>query len=67
MVGVIIVTHGQVGLEMLRTAQEIVGRIERAEGPRVVTGALRSHPEAGVGGSDCIAERSNPAASILRL
>ena len=31
MVGVIIVTHGQVGLEMLRTAQEIVGRIERAE------------------------------------
>ena len=31
MVGVVIVTHGQVGLEMLRTAQEIVGRIERAE------------------------------------
>ncbi|MEK7338834.1 MAG: PTS fructose transporter subunit IIA [candidate division NC10 bacterium] len=31
MVGVIIVTHGQVGLEMLRTAQEIGGRIERAE------------------------------------
>jgi len=31
MVGVIIVTHGQVGVEMLRTAQEIVGRIERAE------------------------------------
>ncbi|MBI3007458.1 MAG: PTS fructose transporter subunit IIA [candidate division NC10 bacterium] len=31
MVGVVIVTHGQVGVEMLRTAQEIVGRIERAE------------------------------------
>lgn len=31
MVGVVIVTHGQVGLEMLRTAQEIGGRIERAE------------------------------------
>lgn len=31
MVGVIIVTHGQVGFEMLRTAQEIGGRIERAE------------------------------------
>lgn len=31
MVGVIVVTHGQVGTELLRTAQEIVGRIERAE------------------------------------
>lgn len=31
MVGVIVVTHGQVGAELLRTAQEIVGRIERAE------------------------------------
>ncbi len=31
MIGILIVTHGDLGAELLRTAQEIVGKLPRVE------------------------------------
>lgn len=64
MVGVVIVTHGQVGLEMLRTAQEIVGRIERAEAVTIEAAEKIERARAKI---EAAIKRVNTGAGVLIL